>query len=389
MTAATRAKGGIVEVLSSVPRMMRLNRPGWPPADRLIWFASMALMALGTVMILSSSVILAERKFGTPGFFWGRQLLWWALATVTLVTVSRIDHRRWQPLAPVLMLGALIGLVVVLLVPPIKGVNRWIPLGPFNWQPAEGFRLGFVVYAAAYLAKRGPDVRSFRKLVPLLVILATCSVLLVMEPELSSVLAVGATAILMLIAAGMRWRHLLPGIAVAVISVLTVIYGFDYKTQRITDWERGLTVTDGSYQVRQSKIALGTGGIIGSGLGNGRAKMLYLPEPHTDFIVASVGEELGFIGFSAVLAALGLLIWRSWKVALVAPDRFGYLLCIGIGGSLFVNAALNLGVATGLLPATGLPLPLVSYGGSSLLMTAAGWGMVLNVSRFGRRSGWR
>jgi len=371
------------------PRVGRLSPRSLPPPDRLIGAAAMGLMALGTVMVLSSSVMLAERQFGTPAFFWTRQLLWWGLATALLFGLSRIDYHRWQTLAPLLMLVGLAGLVIVLFVPSIKGVNRWIPLGPFNWQPAEGFRLAFIVYAAAYLAKRGDSVTSLKRWLPLAVVLAACSVLLMLEPELSTILTVCATAAIMLVAAGVRWRHVLPGLAAAVVAVVLVVFVMEYKTQRVTDWHAGLTVTGGSYQVRQSKIALGSGGVLGEGLGHGRAKMLYLPEPHTDFIIASVGEELGFVGVSAVMAALGLLVLRGWRVATRAPDRFGYLLCIGVGGALFVNAALNLGVATGLLPATGLPLPFVSYGGSSLLTTAAGWGIVLNVSRHQSAGGWK
>lgn len=385
----------MVEILGTIPRMMNVNHPDRPPVDRTIWICVTALMALGTVMVLSSSVILAERKFGTPAFFWGRQLMWWGLASVLMIVVSRIDHRRFRPLAPAILLSALVGLIVVLWLPSIRGVHRWIPLGFFSWQPAEGFRLAFIVYAAAYLAKRGTNITQLKSWIPLAIILGVCSVLLILEPALSMVITMCATAALMLVAAGARWRHLLPGALIGVCAVVFVVYGLEYKTQRVTDWERGLTVTDGSYQVRQSKMALGSGGMFGDGLGSGRAKMLYLPEPHTDFIIASIGEELGFIGVSAVLAALALLVWRGWRVAMIAPDRFGYLLCIGIGGSLFINAALNLSVATGLSPATGLPLPFVSYGGSSLLMTAAGWGIVLNVSSFRhpgafrRSAGWR
>jgi cell division protein FtsW len=353
-----------------------------PPADRWIWFAAMFLMALGSVMVLSSSVMLADRKFGSPGFFWTRQLIWWGMATAILIGASRIDHRKIRAWAPLLLLIGFGLLVTARLLPPIKGVHRWIDLGPFRLQPAEVFRLAFVVYAAAFLAKRGELIASWKSWIVLVVILGTGSVLLISLPEFSAALTLWGTSGLLLIAAGVRWRHLIPGFGLAVLAAVIVVYGLGYKKARVDEWRAGLTVTDGMYQVRQSKIALGSGGLVGQGLGQGRAKMSYLPEPHTDFILSSIGEELGFVGVTCVWMAFGLLVYRGWRAAMRAPDRFGYLLCIGIGGSLFVNAALNASVAMGLSPVTGLPLPLVSYGGSSLLCTAAGWGIVLNVSRF-------
>ncbi len=353
-----------------------------PPADRWIWFAAMFLMALGSVMVLSSSVMLADRKFGSPAFFWTRQLIWWGMATAILIGVSRIDHRRFRTWAPLLLLVGFALVITARLMPPIKDVHRWIDLGPFRLQPAEVFRLAFVVYAAAFLAKRGELIESWKSWIVLVVILGIGSVLLISLPEFSAALTLWGTSGLLLIAAGVRWRHVLPGFGLAVLAAVIVVYGLGYKKTRVDEWQAGLTVTEGMYQVRQSKIALGSGGTMGQGLGQGRAKMSYLPEPHTDFILSSIGEELGFIGVTCVWMAFGLLVYRGWRAAMRAPDRFGYLLCIGIGGSLFVNAALNASVAMGLSPVTGLPLPLVSYGGSSLLCTAAGWGMVLNVSRF-------
>lgn len=379
----------ISEIAGSLPAAGKTLRRKLPPADRLIWIGVMALMALGTVMVLSSSVMWAERKFDSPGFFWGRQLLWWALATLLMIVLSRIDYRVWQRFTPLLLFVAFAGLVTVLLIPTDRPVHRWIPLGPFNWQPAEGFRLAFVVYAAAFLARRGADINSVKRWLPLMGVLTVGSLLLMGEPEFSTVLTVWGITGIMLVAAGVRWRHVLPACIALGVAAILIVSVFEYKTQRISDWESGLTVTGGSYQVRQSKIALGTGGLVGEGLGNGRAKMLYLPEPHTDFIIASVGEELGFLGVSGVMLVFGLIIMRSWRVAARAPDRFGYLVCIGIGGSLFVCATLNLAVATGLAPATGLPLPFISYGGSSLLTTAAAWGIVLNVSRGRGAGGWR
>ncbi|MBI3871916.1 MAG: cell division protein FtsW [candidate division Zixibacteria bacterium] len=372
---------GLLEIISPHSARARGREPQ-PASDRLVWFAAMGLMALGTVMVLSSSVMLADRRFGTPGFFWIRQMIWWFLATVLLVVFSRIDHRHFRTWAPLILILGLGGLGVALTLPPIKDVHRWINLGPLRLQPAELFRLAFVVYAAAFLARRGEQIIWARRWLLLVGVLALGSGLLLAMPEFSAVLTLWATTGFLLLAAGVRWRHVLPSIVTAVVASTIVVYGFGYKKARVDDWQAGLTMTGGSYQVKQSKLAFGSGGLFGKGLGEGRAKMSYLPEPHTDFILSSIGEELGLVGITAVWLAFGLLVYRAWRAAMRAPDRFGYLLCIGIGASLLVNAALNASVATGLSPVTGLPLPFVSYGGSSLLCTAAGWGMVLNVSRF-------
>jgi cell division protein FtsW len=358
-----------------------------PKADRWIWTAAMALMALGTVMVLSSSVMLAEKRYDAPGFFWKRQLIWWGLATLLMLGFSRFDYRRLKKFAPLLLLASLISLVVVLFAPPVNNAHRWIPLGWFNLQPFEAFRLAIIVYTAAFLAKRGEEIVDLRRWFPLVVVLVIASGLLILEPEFSGVLTTWAIIGIMLIAAGARWRHLLPAVVIAGLAAVILVFGFGYKRARVDDWKNGLTSTGGSYQVQQSKIALGSGGLLGKGLGNGRSKMLYLPEPHTDFILASVGEELGLVGMTGVLLAFAVLVFRGWKVASRAPDRFGYLLVMGLGGSLLVNAGLNAAVVTGLSPATGLPLPFVSYGGSSLLCTAVAWGIVLNVSRF-RTASW-
>jgi cell division protein FtsW len=353
-----------------------------PKADRWIWLSAMALMAIGTVMVLSSSVMLAERKFGTPGFFWTRQLIWWGLATVTMFALSRCDHRWFKKLRVPILLATFVLLIWVLRTEPVNGACRWISLGFFRVQPSELFRLAMILYAAGYLARRGDDVRSPLKLLALLGVLGAGTFLLLKQPELSGALTLWATIGIILVAAGVRWRYLLTAVVLAGVVASVMVFGLGYKKDRIDEWKEGLWGPGGSYQVQQSKIALGSGGLLGQGLGRGRAKMLYLPEPHTDFILASIGEELGLLGLTGVLALVAVLVFRGWRVATRAPDRFGYLVVIGVGGSLLVNAGLNAAVVTGLLPATGLPFPFVSYGGSSLVTTAAAWGIVLNVSRY-------
>lgn len=358
-----------------------------PRADRWIWFGVLALITLGTVMVLSSSVMIAERRFGEPGFFWKRQIVWSVLAMLMMVVVSRFDYRHLRKLILPGMLVSIALLIAVLFTNPINEARRWLSLGLFSVQPSELFRLGMIVFTAAYVAKQGEKIERPWTLWPLGLVLAVGVGLIMAQPEFSGIITLCSCVGIILIAAGLRWRHVLPVAVLAVVLGCTVVFGFGYKKGRVDEWQKGLTGTGGSYQVRQSKIAFGSGGTLGQGLGHGRAKMLYLPEPHTDFILASVGEELGLVGISGVLFIVTGLILRAWRVATRAPDRFGYLLVIGIGGSLFVNAGLNAAVVTGLVPATGLPFPFLSYGGSSLVTTAAAWGIVLNVSRY-RTASW-
>ncbi|MBD3299199.1 MAG: stage V sporulation protein E [candidate division Zixibacteria bacterium] len=374
---------GLGNVLGSVrDRQARLGK-NMPRADRVLWVGIILLMALGTVMVLSSSVMIAERRFGEAGYFWKKQLLWSVLAIIVMAIVSRIDYRllrKW------ILPGALVSiilLIAVLFTEPVNDAKRWLNLGLFKLQPAEVFRVVALMFAAALVAKRADDMDRPWRLWPLGLLLIIGTVLFMLQPEFSGVMTMYLTIGIILLAGGLRWRHILPAVALIAIVGSVTVFGFEYKKTRINEWYEGfVTDTGGSYQVRQSKVALGSGGPFGEGLGRGRAKMLYLPEPHTDFVLATIGEELGLVGFTAVVALATLLILRSWRVATRAPDRFGYLLVIGIGGALFVNAGLNAGVVTGLVPATGLPFPFVSYGGSSLLTTAAAWGIVLNVSRY-------
>ena len=358
-----------------------------PRADRWVWFGVVALITLGTVMVLSSSVMIAERRFGEPGFFWKRQIVWSVLAILMMALVSRFDYRHLRKLVlPGLLLSVAL-LVAVLFTNPINEARRWLSLGLFSVQPSELFRLAAIIFTAAYVARQGEKIERPWTLWPLGIVVAIGVGLIMAQPEFSGVITLCMCVGIILIAAGLRWRHVLPVAAVAMVLGCTVVFGFGYKKARVDEWRTGLTGTGGSYQVRQSKIAFGSGGTLGQGLGHGRAKMLYLPEPHTDFILASVGEELGLFGITGVLFIVTGLTLRAWRVATRAPDRFGYLLVIGIGGSLFVNAGLNAAVVTGLIPATGLPFPFLSYGGSSLVTTAAAWGIVLNVSRY-RTTSW-
>jgi cell division protein FtsW len=256
-------------------------------------------------------------------------------------------------------------------------------LGPLTLQPSELFRFLMIVYLAFSLANPRRDITQLKDLlIPYVPILAVGLGLIMLEPDLGTTLVLVVTAAGIFFLAGARLRHLLYAAAPAALAGMVMVFGLGYKKARVLDYLSAIRdPLAGGYQVKQAALTLGSGGLFGVGLGDGRQKLFFLPYPHTDFIFASIGEEVGFIGLMVVLAGLAFIIIRGLKIAAHQPDRFGYLLAAGMTWSLFVNIAINIGVVTALLPVTGLALPFLSYGGSSLLISSACIGVLLNLSR--------
>ncbi|HXF48143.1 MAG TPA: putative lipid II flippase FtsW [Verrucomicrobiae bacterium] len=340
------------------------------------------LLTVGVVMVYSASHFIAEKKFDTPHFFLLRQVVWSIIALGAVLVLSRIDYHLYRRIAlPLLIVGFLL-LVLVLFSRPIKGAHRWISFRGFQFQPSEFFKFVLAIYLAHSLAKRAGKLENWRYLlIPYAPILLLAFVLIMKEPDLGTFMTIAVMTFLGLFVVGARLKHLafvtFPVVALAAI----LVFGFGYKKTRVLDYSRSFhDPTLGSYQVKQATLALGSGGFFGRGLGEGRQKMFYLPEPHTDFIFASIGEEGGFVGLVLLLFAFLVLIWRGWMIAARAPDVFGFLLAFILTASIFVAVVLNLAVVTGLVPTTGIPLPFLSYGGSSLLVTAMGIGVLLNIA---------
>lgn len=353
-------------------------------ADPGIWVPALVLMTAGTFLVLSASAILASDRFSGSGFFWFRQLIWWVAALGAMYVCSRLNYRKLARFAPLLLTLGFVTLVAVLWAEPVRGARRWLHLGPAAIQPSELFRLVYLVFLAYSLARRQGKVRSPKPLISYAIVLAAASALLLAEPSFSVVLCLWAVTILVLWIAGVRRRYLFGAVALSAMAASIIVFGFGYKKGRIDNYfDMVADPTNGCYQVCQAAISMGVGGIGGSGLGSGWGKMHYVPDPHTDFIFASIAEETGFIGALFILFLYLLIIWRGFAVALRAPDRFGFFLAAGVTASLVVHVSINIGVVLGLLPTTGLPLPLLSYGGSSLLFTAVGIGLLLSVSREG------
>lgn len=352
--------------------------------DPWLLFAAMALSCLGLVMVYSASSWLGRGSTGDWEHHVVRHGARVGVGLVLLVVFSRIDYRLWRRFAPHLMGFALLGLIAVLFVGrEVNGARRWISLGFMNLQPSELAKLGLAVFLAAMLARQGERVRNFRAgFLPVIIAASLTMVLVLFERDLGTTILLGALTLTVLFIAGTRSSYVLAAIMLALPILWSQIMGVGYRRDRVESFLSGH-----NYQVEQSLIAIGSGGPWGLGLGNGRQKLGFLPEVHTDFILAAVGEELGLLGIAAVVVLFALLVWRGLLAALRAPDRFGVYLGCGISALFALQALVNMAVVMQVIPAKGLTLPFLSYGGSSLLVSMVAVGILLSISS--RPQPWR
>jgi len=367
----------------------------WPDAgvaeqprrgDATILAVTLLLVAVGLGMIYSASGVMAHKRFGDASYFLKRQMLWLLVGLGCLLVVARADLntvRRWA--LPTLCLGML-GLALVL-IPGIgvtvNGARRWLRVGAWTIQPSEVMKVGIVLYLAHYLAKKGSRLTDFRRgFLPPLVVVGLIVGLIVIEPDMGTATVIGWVTLGLLFMGGARLGHLML-IGLAALPVLYVlVMRVPYRLKRITSFLDPWSDPAGSgFQVIQSQLALGSGGLSGVGLGEGRQKLFYLPEPHTDFVLSALGEEAGFLGTFAVLLLLAWFVARGFAIALDAEDPFARYLALGVSLLVGCHALINVGVITGLLPTKGLTLPFVSYGGSSLVVNMIGTGLLIAVSR--------
>jgi cell division protein FtsW len=353
-----------------------------------VWLFGVAivLLSIGVVMVYSASAIVAADRFHDPYFFLKKQLFWALLGAGCLWLMLRLDYRRLERWVLPLLLAAG-ALLVLVLIPPIgqaiNGTRRWIRLGPVSFQPAELAKLALVVYLAAFLAKKRDALADFRRdLLPPLAVAGALAALVFVQPDLGNCLTLLALTFALLYLAGGRVAHLALVLAPALPLLAIAVWMAPYRLRRITAFVDPWGDPRGSgFQIIQSWLALGNGGILGQGIGGSRQKLFYLPESHTDFIFAIIGEELGFLGAAAVVALFVVLVWRGLRIGLRAPDPFGAYLALGITVLIATQTLVNLGVVTGLLPTKGLPLPFISFGGSALLVTMLSTGVLLNISQ--------
>ncbi len=356
--------------------------------DFILLLVLLILLSLGIVMVFSSSLWYATLPpFNDTFYFLRKQLTWAVIGIVTMIAFMNYDYwrlKRWA--GPLLIAG--LGLLAVVLIPGVGvtklGAQRWLNLGPLSFQPAEFVKLCLVIFIAYGLSGRLEKVKSsWLGMLPFLFLAALSGGLILLEPDLGTAVTVVGTIFIMLFAAGARIGNLaligLLGLGAVGAAILVEPYRL-HRFLAFMDPEKD--PQGAGWHILNSLMSLGSGGFLGTGLGRGHAKYLWVPERHTDFIFAIIGEELGFIGASLVIFLFIILIWRGFRAAVTAPDSFGALLATGIISGIGVQVIINIGVVTSSLPITGITLPFISFGGNSLVFSLASMGILLNISRF-------
>lgn len=353
--------------------------------DIIVLMMAVILTCFGVVMVYSASSVMAAKRFHDGFFFLKRQSLYALIGFTGMGLAMHVDYHVWKKYAVPLFLGTFV-LLLLVFVPGIggtaKGASRWIRLPGFNFQPSELAKVALIMYMAYSLEKRQDKLKQFTTgFLPYMLILGMFIVVLLAQHDMGAALTMFAVAIMMLFAAGTKVQYILGMGLVALPGVCYLVFTKAYRMRRITafldPWQ---DPTDAGFQIIQSWLALGTGGFFGQGLGEGKQKLFYLPEAHTDFILSVLGEEMGFIGVIVIASMFLLLVQRSIRVAIAAEDSFGRFLAFGISVLLGLEAFINMAVVTGLLPTKGIALPFLSYGGSSLIITLCAVGVLLNVS---------
>ncbi len=355
--------------------------------DIMLFAATVLLLSIGIIMVYSASQVTAYEKLDDTFFYLKKQLIWALLGIVAMVSVMKIDYWKYKKWAVPFLVVAFLLLIIVLLPgigKNVKGAQRWLGVGMLRVQPSEVIKLSLVIFMALGLSKYKDRMRYFaRGMLPFLVILALACGLILLQPDLGTAVSAAGTVYIMLFAAGARGKHMfylaLSGLAAIGAAIILEPYRMSRFLAFLDPWKdpRGT-----GFHIIQSLYALGSGGLFGAGLGQSHQKFFYLPEQHTDFIFAVLGEELGFIGGAFVLLLFLIFVWRGFKIALSSQDPFASLLAVGVTSMIALQAIINIGVVTGSLPITGIPLPLISFGGSSLVFTLTGVGILLNISRY-------
>ncbi|MFZ1984401.1 MAG: putative lipid II flippase FtsW [Desulfatitalea sp.] len=352
--------------------------------DVRLLFAVFFLVGIGLVMVYSASSAVALDKFNSDAFFLKKQALFAGLGIVLLVICSHVPYRLYRPMAYPLLFLALALLFAV----QVSGLGvaaggslRWLKIGPLTFQPVEAARLALIVYLAYSLTKKQASLQTFSiGFTPHLLILVLFSVPLMLQPDFGSVVIFFALTWLMMFVAGVPLRHLLSILLLLLPPLCYLLIKAPYRLRRLVSFlDPWQYPADAGYQIIHSLMAFGTGGFWGAGIGKGHQKLFYLPEPHTDFVFAVIGEEMGFWGVLFILALYATILWRGFRIASGSDDTFGMLMAMGITFALALQVSINMGVCLGLLPTKGLTLPFLSYGGTSLLLNMAAIGILMNI----------
>jgi cell division protein FtsW len=353
--------------------------------DRWLFTVTMLLVFVGLVMVFSASAVMARERFGSPYAFLVKQLVWAGAGLVAMVVAMRVDYRRYKHPA---LVFSLLGLTTLLLISVFlldrsHNTHRWFRVGGFSFQPSELAKPVLILFLAYFLEARTKTMDDWRNTlapaaVPVLVLLG----LIVLQPDLGTAIACAGIAACVLYVAGMRLRYFGYAFAASLVPLYFLIFHVSFRRDRILAFMNPYAERQkAGFHLIQSLIAVGTGGITGTGLMEGKQKLFYLPEPHTDFIFAVTAEELGLVGSLFVVTLFGIFLWRGMRASWRTGDVFGRYLAVGITSMVVLQAFINISVVLGMMPTKGIPLPLVSYGGSSLFVTLACVGVLLNITK--------
>ncbi len=353
--------------------------------DRILFLVTLVLVGFGVAMVFSSSAIVAKERFGDPNYFSFKQLISATLGLAVMFVVMKIDYHRYrQPLVVFSALGVVVALLVlVFFLAASANTHRWIQFSGFSVQPSEMAKLALIFFLAYFLEKRKGKVNDLTfTLLPIAVIVAVLAGLIVLQPDLGTAVSLLTISVALLFVAGLDVRWIAASIIFGLPVFYMLVFRVKYRRERIlaflNPWDQPL---GRGFQIIQSLLSVASGGIAGVGFMEGKQKLFYLPEAHTDFIFAVVGEELGLIGTCLLLALFVVFFWRGVHACMRAPDLFGFYLALGITLMVCVQAFINMSVVLGLLPTKGIPLPFLSYGGSSFVVMLAAVGILLNVSQ--------
>ena len=357
------------------------------PSNIIIYLVT-TLLVIGTIMIYSASSAKAAVSLNPINLAFLKHILWVILAIIGMLTMMRLDYYYIQKYSKLILIVALACLVIVL-IPGIgttaNGACRWIRFGSyFGFQPSEFAKLAMIIFMSSYIAIKQEKMASFTKgfVIPV-VLIGLVSLLILKEPDLGTALFVSLISFILMMVGGTRIVYVIFTLVATAPHIYAMIYQFQtYQKNRLLAFLDPWKDQEGiGYQIIQSWIALGSGGLTGLGLGESRQKLFFLPESNSDFIFSIIGEELGFIGATGVIIMFALLAWQGMRVCMSAPDTLGFCLSLGITLSITLQSAINIAVATGAIPTTGLPLPFISAGGSSLFLSSIGIGILLNIAR--------
>lgn len=353
--------------------------------DATLAVVTLILVAIGIIMVYSSSAIIANESRGVSYLYLKKQLLWAFFGIICMIAFANISYTKMRNFSIIILFISL-ALLLLTFVPglgaTVGGARRWIRIGKFTFQPSEMVKPVLIFYVADALTRKQEVISSFFKgFFPILVIIGAFMFLLVSQPDLGTSIVIFISVFIIAYVCGVRVSHMFSIFLFSIPLLVTLIYKVGYRYKRILAFLSPQSAPESiGYQIMQSFIALGSGGLLGVGLGDGRQKLFYLPAPHTDFIFAIIGEELGFVGTFTICLLFVILVYRGILISLNCKDDFGRALAFGLTALIGLETVINMGVVCGLLPTKGATLPLISYGGSSLFFTLASIGILLNIS---------